>query len=271
MAKLARGQWQAVEEALAKDIAGGAFGDTMQLPTEAAMMERFGVGRHSVRRAVAELERRGLVDVRHGKGVFVRTGRLDYRLSNRTRFSQNLLGQGREPSGQALREEEINVPGHVAEALRLPPGERVYHIVRRGLADDEVVNYSNAYYPVRRFPGLNEARRAGRGTTAVLAEYGVADYIRLRTDLVVRMPSAEEARQLDQPRTVPVIVTKKVDVDMRGVPISYSETAWASERVQFSIDNTAELLDALAAAGTAEASEPPAAPSGPRVRVPRES
>ncbi|MCF3932824.1 phosphonate metabolism transcriptional regulator PhnF [Acuticoccus sp. M5D2P5] len=255
MAKVARGQWQTVEAALTDEIAAGAFGETMQLPTEAAMMERFGVGRHSVRRAVAALERRGLVDVRQGKGVFVRANRLDYRLSNRTRFSQNLLGQGREPSGQSLREEEIDAPDHVAEALRLPPGERVYHIVRRGLADEEVVNVSNAYYPVRRFPGLVEARRIGRSTTAALAEYGVNDYIRLRTDLVVRMPTAEEARQLQQSPTEPVIITKKVDVDMKGVPISYSESVWPSERVQFSIDNTSKLLDVLAEAGAAESAE----------------
>lgn len=242
-----RGRWQEVEAALVDDIAAGRFGEAMQLPTETVLMERFGVGRHSVRRAVAELERRGFVDVRHGKGVFVRAGRLDYRLSERTRFSQNLLGQGREPSGETLREAVIEAPSHVAEALRLPPGERVYHMVRRGLADEEIVNCSSAYYPVRRFPGLDEARRGGRTTTAVLADYGVTDYIRLKTDLVVRMPTDEEARQLGQPRTVPVIVTKKVDVDMKGVPVSYSESVWASERVQFSIDNTAQLLDALAA------------------------
>ncbi len=247
-----RGQWQAVQEELARDIAAGTFAETMQLPTESAMMERFGVGRHSVRRAVAELERRGLVDVRHGKGVFVRADRIDYRLSNRTRFSQNLLGQGREPSGETLREDEIVAPAHVAEALRLPAEERVYHIVRRGLADEDVVNFSKSYYPVHRFPGLNEARRAGRSTSAVLAEYGVADYIRLKTDLSVRMPTAEEARRLDQAMSVPIIVTKKIDVDMKGVPITYSETLWASERVQFSIDNTGELLSALAAAGVAE-------------------
>lgn len=244
--RLSRGQWQRVERELAEDIAAGRFSDTMQLPTEAELMERFGVGRHSVRRAVSELESRGLVDIRHGKGTFVRERRLDYRLSERTRFSQNLLGQGREPFGQTLREEEIPAPAHVSQALRLPANEPVYHIVRRGFADEEVINFSNAYYPVRRFPGLNEARRAGRSTTLILAEYGVADYIRLRTDLLVRMPTAEEARQLSQPRSDPVIATRKIDVDMKGVPVAYSESVWPSQRVQFSIDNTAQLLDALA-------------------------
>jgi GntR family phosphonate transport system transcriptional regulator len=245
---VARGQWQRIEQELAEDIAKGHFAGTMQLPTEAELMRRFGVGRHSVRRAVSQLESRGLVDVRHGKGTFLRTERLDYRLSERTRFSQILLGQGREPFAQTLHEAEIKAPVHVSEALRLPPDELVYHIVRRGFADEEMVNFSNAYYSVRRFPGLNEARRAGRNISAVLADYGVSDYIRLRTDLFARMPTTEEASQLAQPPTEPIFVTRKIDVDMKGVPIAYSESIWPSQRVQFSIDNTAQLLDVLARA-----------------------
>lgn len=243
---LIRGQWQRIEHELAEDIARGRFADTMQLPTEAELMQRFNVGRHSVRRAVAELESRGLVDIRHGKGTFLREGRLDYRLSERTRFSQNLLGQGREPFARVLHEAEIKAPSHVSEALRLPVDEPVYHIVRCGFADEEMINFSNAYYSVRRFPGLPAARRTGRSMSAVLADFAVTDYIRLRTDLFARMPTAEEARQLSQSLTEPVFVTRKVDVDMKGVPIAYSESIWPSQRVQFSIDNTAQLLEALA-------------------------
>jgi GntR family phosphonate transport system transcriptional regulator len=248
MGDLIRGQWQRIEHELAEDLAKGRFSETMQLPTEAELMQRFNVGRHSVRRAVSRLESRGLVDIRHGKGTFLREGRLDYRLSERTRFSQNLLGQGREPFAQMLHEAEIKAPSHVSEALRLPADEPVYHVVRCGFADEEMINVSNAYYSVRRFPGLTEARRSGRSVSAVLADYGVTDYIRLRTDIFARMPTAEEADKLSQPQTEPVFVTRKIDVDMKGVPIIYSESVWPSQRVQFSIDNTTQLLDVLARA-----------------------
>lgn len=244
--KSVHGQWQQVEEDIAGDILTGRLSPKTQLPKEADLMERFGVGRHTIRRAISNLESRGLVQVEQGRGTFVREGRLDYRLSERTRFSQNLLEQGREPLGQAVREELIAAPSVVSEALRLPQEEPVYHIVRRGFADDEPINFSNAFYPVRRFPGFDDARRSGRSISVIFAEYGVPDYIRLRTDIIVRMPTAEEARQLDQAMSLPVIALKKVDVDMKGTPIAYSETIWPGERVQFSIDNTSQLLDALA-------------------------
>ncbi|MET3581474.1 hypothetical protein ABID19_004525 [Mesorhizobium robiniae] len=45
---------------------------------------------------------------------------------------------------------------------------------------------------------------------------------------------------------------KKIDVDMKGTPIAYSETVWPSERVQFSIDNTSQLLNVLAQASNSQ-------------------
>ncbi|QRM33269.1 phosphonate metabolism transcriptional regulator PhnF [Microvirga sp. VF16] len=244
--KIMHGQWQEVEEELAADIATGRFAKGAPLPKEAELMKRFGVGRHSVRRAIAQLQSRGLVQIEHGKGTFVDDGRLNYRLSERTRFSQNLLEQGREPFGKAIKERVIVAPRRVAEALRLPPEERVYHIVRVEYADEEPINFSNAFFPVRRFPGFDKARREGRPVSAILAHYGVTDYIRLRTDFIVRLPTKEEARQLGQSEAQPVLHQKKVDVDMKGTPVSYSESVWAGERVQFSIDNTSQLLNSLA-------------------------
>lgn len=250
--KVLHGQWQQVEEALAADIAAGRFVDDNRLPKETDLMARFGVGRHSIRRAMQQLQNRGLVQVEQGKGTFVRDARLDYRLSERTRFSQNLLEQGREPLGQAIKEEAIPAPRRVSEALRLPPNEPVYHIVRLGFADEDPIGLSNAYFPVRRFPGFDRARRNGSSVSVILAEYGVTDYIRLRTDIIVRLPTREEARHLRQSEAQPIVLLKKVDVDMKGTPISYSKSIWPSERVQFSIDNTSQLLSVLAEAATAK-------------------
>jgi GntR family phosphonate transport system transcriptional regulator len=234
--------WREVETALSAEIREGRIAPGQRLPTEPELMARFEVGRHSIRRAVAGLEAQGLVRIRQGSGTYVREAPvLDYRLSERTRFSQNLLDQGREPSGLSLFEEEVLAPPHVAEALRLPPGEPVYNAVRLGLADDVPIHIANSYYPVRRFPGILEARRARRSLTSVLEEYGVTDYLRLRSVVVTRLPTPEEARLLDQPITQPVLVVRKVDADLSGVPITYSETAWAGERVQLSVDN-ARLL-----------------------------
>jgi GntR family phosphonate transport system transcriptional regulator len=227
-----------VQEVLTAEIRAGRIAPGARLPTEPALMARFGTGRHSIRRAVAALETEGLVRTRQGSGTYVRNAPvLDYRLSERTRFSRNLLEQGREPSGIAIDAMAVTAPPAMAEALRLPPGASAFRVRRLGLADGMPVNLSDAHYPARRFPGMLSAWETGEGASTILAAYGVADYRRIASTVLARLPSAEEARLLDQPVTQPVLVVRSVDADLAGIPIACSESVWAGERVQLSVDH----------------------------------
>lgn len=50
------------------------------LPSEAELAQRFGVNRHTLRRAVDELVDAGLLERRHGLGIFVLDTQLDYQI-----------------------------------------------------------------------------------------------------------------------------------------------------------------------------------------------
>jgi len=71
-----------VETVLASEIADGDLKVGNQLPTEDSLIERFGVSRITVRRAVQNLVSRGLVEIRRGKGTFVAAPRLRRSLEN---------------------------------------------------------------------------------------------------------------------------------------------------------------------------------------------
>jgi GntR family phosphonate transport system transcriptional regulator len=77
--------------------------------------------------------------------------------------------------------------------------------------------------------------------TVIYAAFGISDYLRQSTTILTRRPIGEEAQLLSQSPQQPVLVVQKTDVDMEGRPIAYSETVWAGERVQFTIEN--ELTD----------------------------
>ena len=55
-------------------IASGAYPAGSQLPTDEALMQEFGVSRHTVRSAVQELVSAGLIERFAGKGSFVLRG-----------------------------------------------------------------------------------------------------------------------------------------------------------------------------------------------------
>jgi GntR family phosphonate transport system transcriptional regulator len=212
-------------------LPGGA-----QIPPEPRLMARFGVSRFTIRQALAALQRRGLVRAEQGRGTFVRSETLHYRISQRTRFSRNLIEQGFDPATEALFEEAVSAPPDVAERLRIPPWQSVLHRRGIGKANGMPIGLSDTYLPLDRFPFFPRVRAAHDTWTAALAAYGVKDYVRAATAIGARMPTAEEAALLRQPEVIPVLVQTSVDADLEGVPIVYSHTVWSAERVVFDID-----------------------------------
>ncbi|MGV6874137.1 phosphonate metabolism transcriptional regulator PhnF [Pseudochelatococcus sp. B33] len=231
-----RGQWRAVEERISRDIASGVFAPGSRLPNETEIMQRFGVGRHTVRRAIAGLVAAGKVRVEQGRGTFVEEySVIRYSIALRTRFNRNLKGEGRVPSGQPIEDLEMPAPPVIAAALHIREGAPVYMIQRRGFADSIPISYGRNYHPVARFPDIHLRRRESASMTQIYKDYGITDYVRHSTTIFTRLPTAEEARLLAQPPEQPVLAMQKVDVDLEGRPIAYSDGVWAGGRIQFVI------------------------------------
>ena len=62
-----------VVEQLKEQIVSGAYKSGDQLPPEGALCELFGVSRITVREALKKLNMMGLVEIKQGKGTFVKT------------------------------------------------------------------------------------------------------------------------------------------------------------------------------------------------------
>ncbi|TCZ55025.1 phosphonate metabolism transcriptional regulator PhnF [Roseicella aquatilis] len=238
---LARGQgvalWRQIAGSLEREIAAGRLPPGTRLPTEAELTARFSVNRHTVRRAMEELESRGLVRIEQGRGSFVAEDVLDYPLGPRTRFSETIRRQNREPQGRILRIEEVEADGTVAEALKLRRGRPVVLAERLGLADGRPVVLGCHYFSAARFPDIARLLAEDPSVTRALARLGVADYRRLVTRITARMPSAEEAALLEQSRTRPVLVTEAVNVDPAGEPVELSIACYAAGRMQIVVES----------------------------------
>jgi len=87
--------------ALTKEILGGKFVPLGVFPSERALARRFGVSRQTVRRVVGELNRRGLVYSRQGRGTFLTRGGKNLRES----VGLILTGERRSEIVREIREE----------------------------------------------------------------------------------------------------------------------------------------------------------------------
>ena len=68
----AQPKYQRIFEDLRREIVSGKYKPGQKLPSEAALVNRFGASRITIGRAVGDLRRQGLVDRRAGSGTFVR-------------------------------------------------------------------------------------------------------------------------------------------------------------------------------------------------------
>lgn len=228
--------WRQIAQALEAEIGDGRLKPGAQLPTEAALAARYGVNRHTARRAIADLEDRGLVTVAQGRGTFVCTDLIDYRLTRRTRFSENIRRNKQTPGGKLLAATTVRAERGVAERLELPVGSRVEQLDSLRTADGVPINLSHQHFPAERFAGLADAVARHGAITPALAEFGVRDYIRRETRLSARLATRREARLLDLPEGAPILVAENVNVDPDGRPIEVSQTLYAADRVQLTIE-----------------------------------
>ncbi len=223
--------WRQIANRLQADIGAGRYPPGGKLPTEAELSQQFRVNRHTVRRALEELSRGGLVRVEQGRGSFVAEDVLEYAVEPRTRFSEWIKRHNMEPSGRLLQLKETAADTHIANGLGIRSGSRVILLERLGFADERPVSLSQHYFPAR-MRGLLDALRTQPTITEALKSVGIMDYLRQLTRVTARLPSAEEAELLRTARNRPLLVTENVNVDRAGTVVEFGISRYPTPRVQ---------------------------------------
>jgi GntR family phosphonate transport system transcriptional regulator len=223
--------WRQIAAALQADIASGTHKPGGRLPTEAELSARFAVNRHTVRRALEELSRDGLIRVEQGRGSFVAEDVLDYTVEARTRFSEWIRKHNKEPHGLVRQLREIAADARVAAGLGVRNGSRVVLLERLGLADDLPVSLTRHHFPGR-LKGLLQALQSTPRITDALRAVGVEDYLRQQTRVTARLPTRAEAELLRTARNRPLLVSENINVDRDGAVIEFAVGCYPTPRVQ---------------------------------------
>jgi GntR family transcriptional regulator, phosphonate transport system regulatory protein len=224
--------WRQIATELQSQIGEGVFAAGTKLPTEAELSSRFRVNRHTVRRALEELSRDGLIRVEQGRGSFVSEDVLDYNVEPRTRFSEWIRKHNMEPSGIVRQLREVPADSRVAAGLSIRPGTRVALFERLGFADDRPVSLTRHYFPTSRLKGIMQALQETSRITEALSAVGVDDYLRQQTRITARLPTPSEAELLRLGRSRPVLIAENINVDRAGTIVEYAIGCYPTPRVQ---------------------------------------
>lgn len=238
-----RAVFRQIADQLRSAVECGELGDGERLPSEAKLMEHYGVARGTIRQAIQLLQSEGIAIAEHGRGVFVRPRPPVHRLaSDRFARARREQGQaaflaesadlGRVPSVDNIEVAEVQPPADVAERLKVGPGQLVVRRSRRYLHDGTPVSYAISYVPasIARGTAIGEVNTGPGGIYARIEEAGYR-LSRFTEEVAARMPTEEgEAALLTLPPGVPVLELTRVAYAEGDVPVEVCLNVMAADR-----------------------------------------
>lgn len=225
-------------EIIRQQIASGMIKEGQRIPAEFELGSAYRVNRHTVRQAVGELCRLGILYKMRGRGTFVAKPPLDlveYRLSPKNRFTENIRQAGKTPGSRLLHWQELTAPAAVVGALGLAAADRVYGLDILRLVNGQPFLYSKVYLPVGQLPGLAAHIKDFRSLTALYDQYGLTPQ-RVKSTFRASFPGQEESKALDIPGNLPVLKVESVLKTQDDVLLEYSVSCYRGDFAKISVD-----------------------------------
>ncbi len=225
-------RWRRAADLIRAAIGDGSMVD--RLPAEEDLAQRFGVNRHTVRRAIAALAADGLVRAERGRGTFINgpVPRLSYAVGPRTRFSENVLSQSRRPAGRLIRSDRVRSDAETAALLEVAAGTLLHRLDSLHVADGVPLSVATSWLSAERFPGIVGRYAESGSITEALRQEGIEDYRRRETRITAERLSAADAEHLAASPDGLVLVARAVDVDLAGRPIQVLRTRFHADRME---------------------------------------
>jgi len=228
--------WRQIMETLKADIVSGGFEKGSRLPPESELAARFGVNRHTVRRAIAALTSEGILRADQGRGTFVASAPLSYPIGPRTRFSEIVSGQDRAPAGRLIGSALEEADALLSHQLAVPHGTLLIRLETLRVADGVPMIVATSWFEQARVPNFVADYADSGSITTALKRAGIEDYRRKETRLTAELVEARDAQQLGLALGQPVLVMESINLDMEGKPIQVTRARVAADRMQLVVN-----------------------------------
>ncbi|MEU3421432.1 GntR family transcriptional regulator [Streptomyces murinus] len=234
-----RAVFRQIADHLREAIDRGRFREGEKLPSEAELVEHFGVSRMTVRNSFSILQGEGLVHAEHGRGVFVRPRPPVRRLAS-DRFARRHREEGKaafiveaDAAGSHPTVDSLEVKEEKADqgvSARLGSVRRVLVRRRRYLLDGKPVEFATSYLPIdiARGTPIAEPDPGPGGIYARLEELG-HHLDHFEEEIRARMPSPTEVKTLRLAPGVPVIHLVRTAFDTDGRAVEVCDTVMAAD------------------------------------------
>jgi GntR family transcriptional regulator len=231
-------------------IRKGDWGAGGQLPSERLLSDQFGVSRSTVRQALEQLSRAGLLQKVQGRGTFVAThGPISQPLGRVTAFREALAAQGMTPGLRVVSRTQEPCDVVLSRLLGVPPETTLLRLVYLGLGDDEPLAIYRSYFSAAKMTETVAmfCRAAASGAPPRLvsdlyAERTGLHELRAEQTFEVRLATAEEAAFLSLNRPAAVFHVTSLISARGGEPVEYRRAVYRGDRYKFNIERLAHIM-----------------------------
>ena len=208
-------------------------GPGARVGAERELAERLGVSRSTIRAALGDLERGGVIRRTRGRGggIFVAERKVERDLTTLAGLPAYLRRGGFQSDARVLSTATVEADADAAQALELPEGALVLEVVRVRLADGEPLSLERALFPAERFPGLLDRSLGGSLYELLQAHYGLAPG-EAEEHIEVVAAGAAEARLLELRRGAPLLAVARTAWDADGRPFERSHDLFRADRAR---------------------------------------
>ncbi|OZI23389.1 hypothetical protein CAL26_08005 [Bordetella genomosp. 9] len=217
--------YEIVKRQLSQKILFGDWGPGTVLPAEVALAKDLGVAVGTVRHALLELVREGLVSRRRGIGTVV-TSRTHHH--NLAYYFQYFRLHGKDESLQHSQPRVVSVgiqpaDERAAQKLQIASGTPVVRLHRVRVVDGRPVIHDTYFFDVRRTPDfpMTPEKVPGRLHIFFLERYGVR-VTAVRELLTADIANEEDRELLELEHPSAVLGIEDVAFDQAGAPVIYS-------------------------------------------------
>jgi len=199
------------------------------IPSERQLSTTFGVSRLTVRAALDELVREGLLVRRHGSGTFVSEPKIAQELTM-TSFTEDMQRRGMTPASRTLDLRVAPAGAHLGRLLHVSPSEPVVIISRLRLADRETMAIETLHVRETLVPGLS-ARDLERQSfyELLLERYGV-DVVGGRQTIEPTVTNEAESEALGVPLHSPAFLFERTTRSSAGEIVEYVRSLYRGDR-----------------------------------------
>lgn len=211
-----------------------AAGD--RLPREQDLAGVFSVSRMTLRQALANLERRGVLDRVPGRsgGTFVIEPKIVCDLTGLAGFTEQLRRANLAASAWVVRATTVGAARPVALALGIGRDEAVHEIVRVRSVETTPLALERSYFPAAVFPDLLDRALTGSLYAVLRDDYG-REPTSATEYLEAALPDEAEAALLCLDAGQPAMLIERTTFTASGLPVEFARDLFRSDRLRISV------------------------------------